>query len=520
MTSLLPIPHEMLGKYRLLGMMNAGGMAELLLALHAGPEGFSKVVALKRVLPHLSTEQSFIEMFLDEARLAARLDHANLVRVYDFGDVQGRYFLAMEYLPGEDASRVVARSRRLGLPVPMEIAAFIVSGAAAGLHFAHELTGEDGQPLGLVHRDATPSNILVTYYGTVKVLDFGVAKTAGQLHHTQTGMVKGKLSYLAPEQVSGQAVDRRTDVFALGLVLWELLAGRRLYQGDNAAAIAHALVYETAPAPSSVRPEVPPELDAIVARAMAKNPDERFQTAAELEDALEEFLLARSIRPTPKQVIAYMETLFSGEVAHAKRAIAQGRDLNTYIPQVMRVLTPSAPATGQVGSTQSYGQPQPAEPAAPAPAAPAVPEPVARSTVARSVVARAPSPPLPPALVLPVEEPLVRRLAFTAVFVALAMGVLAAAGWLATPDRGTPSMGAAPAALTLESEPPGAFVFLGGEPTGLRTPATFHGLPSGTPVSIRLQHEGHEAALDTVTLAAGEQAKRRVALRRSVAEQP
>ncbi len=504
----LPLPQEMLGKYRLLGMMNAGGMAELLIALQAGPEGFSKVVALKRVLPHLSSEQTFIEMFLDEARLAARLDHANLVRVYDFGEVQNRYFLAMEYLPGEDASRVVARARRLGLAVPLEIAAFIVSGAAAGLHFAHELTGEDGQPLGLVHRDATPSNILVTYYGTVKVLDFGVAKTAGQLHHTQTGMVKGKLAYLAPEQVSAQPIDRRSDVFALGLVLWELLTGRKLYQGDNPAAVAHALMYETSPPPSSLRPEVPPELDAIVLKAIAKSPEERFQTAAELEDALEEFLAVRSIRPAPKQLTAFMELLFSSEVAHAKRSIAQGRDLSTYIPQVMKVLVTASPVTGQAGSTLPFGQPPPATPALPEPAAPPAlvePEPVARSAVA----------PVPPA-----TEPLARRLAFTAVFLAMACGVLATAAWLGTPASAPPASGAAAAALTLESEPPGAFVFLGGEPTGLRTPATFHGLPSGTPVTFRLQRAGHEAALDTVTLAAGEQATRRVALRRSILEQP
>jgi serine/threonine-protein kinase len=510
MASLYPHPQEMLGKYRLLGMMNAGGMAELLIALHAGPEGFSKVVALKRVLPHLSNEQSFIEMFLDEARLAARLDHANLVRVYDFGEADNRYFLAMEYLPGEDASRVVARARKLGLPVPVEIAAFIVSGAAAGLHFAHELTGEDGYPLGLVHRDATPSNILVTYYGTVKVLDFGVAKTAGKLHHTQTGMVKGKLSYLAPEQISGDAVDRRADVFALGLVLWELLAGRKLFQGDNPAAVAHTLMSpEPLPPPSTVRPEVPPELDAITLKALAKPVEERYQTAAELEDALEEFLGACSMRPSPKQIVSFMELLFSSEVAHAKRSIAQGRDLGVNIPQVMKLLPanptgsqpgqapPSASQPGRAPSSASYRAPPSARHPATAPL------PAERSVVAQVSPAAEVSPP----------EPLSRRLAFTGAFLALSCVVLAAAGWLASPARGLSSSGAA-ASLTLESEPPGAFVFLGGEPTGLRTPATFHGLPPGVPMSIRLQREGHQPATDTVTLTAGEQAARRLALSR------
>jgi serine/threonine-protein kinase len=258
------------------------------------------------------------------------------------------------------------------------------------------------------------------------------------------------------------------------------------------------------PPPSSVRPEVPPELDAIVLQALAKPLNERFQTAAELEEALEGFLAARSMRPAPKQIAAYLELLFGTQVAQAKRAIAQGRDLATHIPLVMKPL-PGSPNDSLPGLSQQQSAPLGVPPAprsssrtpSPPPLPVALPQAPARSSLAQ---------------VSPPPEPLSRRLALTGVFLALAGVVLATAAGLAAPAKGLAS-GEAPATLTLESEPAGAFVFLGGEPTGVRTPATFRGLPPGTPLSIRLQYED-KAAVDTVTLAAGEQAARRLALSR------
>lgn len=509
MTTQSPPVHDIIGKYRLIGMMNTGGMAELFLALQAGLEGFTKVVALKQVLPHLATSQAFIDMFLDEARLAARLDHANIVRIYDFGEANGRYYLAMEYLPGEDVARVGSQARKTGQRIPVDIAAAIISGAAAGLHFAHELTGEDGSPLGLVHRDATPSNIIMTYYGAVKMVDFGVAKTEANVHQTQAGQVKGKMSYLAPEQVVGESIDRRADVFCLGIVLWELLTGRKLFSRENAVAAVHAVINEEPAPPSQLRPDVPPELDAIVLKALAKKREERFQTAGELEDALDSYFALRSGRPTAKHLASFLEGLFGKERADAKRSIAQGRDLSTNISVVMKLLTPG-PAQGSGGSNPMVSR-----------SGRIVLPPVAASGSFPSVSSggqRLPSisyagpapvvaPPEPP------PTPLGWRVGLAAGFLVLAGGLIAVGARMSRPEEAPAAAAApAPAVLTVESEPPGAFIFLRGEPTGQRTPATLKGLHTGTPVALRLEKEGFEAARETVKLEPGQEVTRRLAL--------
>ncbi len=498
MTQSHPV-HQILGKYRLIGMLSSGGMAELFLALQAGLEGFTKVVAVKQVLPHLATSQAFIDMFLDEARLAARLDHANIVRIYDFGEANGRYYLAMEYLPGEDLSRVVAQARKTGQRVPVDIAAAIVSCAAAGLHFAHELTGEDGKPLGLVHRDATPSNIVITYYGAVKMVDFGVAKTEGNAHHAETGQVKGKMSYLAPEQMTGEAVDRRADVFCLGIVLWEMLTGRKLFSRDNSEAAVHAVLHDAPPSPSAFRPDVPPELDAIVLKALAKRPEDRFQTADELEDALDSYFTLRSGQPTAKHLAAFLEGLFGKERADAKRAIAQGRDLTTNISVVMKLI-PQTPGSGS-GSNPMV------------------------SPSGRIVLPRDGSGSLPQKLpsieyvarAAPVASPTPPgwRVGLAVGFLVLAGGLIAGGAWLSRPTQAAaPAVATvASATLTVDSEPSGAFVFLRGEPTGQRTPATFQGLQPGAALALRLEKEGYESARETVTLEPGVELSRRLTLR-------
>jgi serine/threonine-protein kinase len=511
MTQSNPV-HEVLGKYRLIGMMNAGGMAELFLALQAGLEGFTKVVALKRVLPHLATSQGFIDMFLDEARLAARLDHANIVRIYDFGEANGRYYLAMEYLPGEDLTRVCSQARKTGQRIPVDLAACIISNAAAGLHFAHELTGEDGKPMGLVHRDATPSNIIVTYYGAVKMVDFGVAKTSGKVHQTLSGQVKGKLSYLSPEQVQGEDVDRRTDVFCLGIVLWELLTGRKLFSRADAASAVAAVLHEAPPPPSALRPDVPPELDAIVLKALAKAPAERFQTAGDLEDALDSYFALRSGRPTAKHLAAFLEGLFGKERADAKRGIAQGRDLTTNISVVMKLLSP-APGSGSGSNPMVSGSGRIVLPGA-AGSSPSGSAPGGSSSQrlpSLSSVGEAPAPAAPPP---EVPTPLRWRVGLAVGFLALAGGLLGAGERLSRPDESAPVAQRPPSAsLVVESEPPGAFIFLRGEPTGQRTPATFKGLHTGTPVTVRLEKEGFEPARETVTLEPGVEARRTLALR-------
>ncbi len=278
-----------LGRYQLLQKLASGGMASVYLARAAGAAGFEKVIALKRIHPHLAGEKSFVDMFLDEARIASRIDHANVCSVFDFGEADGTYYIAMEFLAGEPLSQIakhMARStEQLKSPQRPYILARLVADACEGLHAAHELRGRDGELLNVVHRDISPQNLFVTYGGVVKVVDFGIASAGDRLHHTQGSEVKGKFSYMAPEQARGTRgakLDRRADVFALGIVLWELLALKRLFRRDTPAETLLALINDPIPTPSSQRPGLPPDLDAITMKALARNPDDRYPTAREL----------------------------------------------------------------------------------------------------------------------------------------------------------------------------------------------------------------------------------------------
>ncbi|HEY0713743.1 MAG TPA: serine/threonine-protein kinase, partial [Polyangia bacterium] len=318
--------------YRLRGVLGQGGMGRLYVAEQTGIEGFSKIVALKQILPHLADSPQFRQMFLNEARIAARLEHPNIVVTYEFGEVEGVYFMAMEFLIGEDLAAILARSREIG-PVPIQIAAMVAHQALTGLHYAHEIRDNNGQPAGLVHRDVNPSNILITYHGTVKLLDFGVVKnptTAG----TSPGTFKGKYGYCAPEQIRGEPVDRRTDVFCVGIVLWECLTGQRLFKGNNDAAAIDAVRSQTIVPPSSMRPEVPKELDEITMRALSRDRNKRFGSAHEMAEAIDRFLATKPQRPTSKTVSQWLEGVFGVERARLKRALVQGSDIEGTLAQL------------------------------------------------------------------------------------------------------------------------------------------------------------------------------------------
>src|SRR5262249_11399360 len=220
-------------RYRVIERLASGGMAEVFLAESAGIEGFKKQVAIKRVLPHLSEKKRFIAMFLDEARLSAHLSHSNVAQVFDIGVGDNAYFIVMEYVDGADLKAVIEYMRKAGRAIPVESAVFIASKICEGLTYAHELAGADGRPLRVVHRDMSPPNVLITKYGEVKIVDFGLAKATSQLEKSEAGIIKGKFSYLAPEAALGQEVDHRADIFAVGIILWEMLAGRRLFLGES-----------------------------------------------------------------------------------------------------------------------------------------------------------------------------------------------------------------------------------------------------------------------------------------------
>jgi serine/threonine-protein kinase len=266
-------------------------MADVYLAVARGPMGFNKLTVIKRLRADLASDPSFLNMLLDEARLAARLSHPNVVHTYEVGEERGTYFIAMEYLEGQPLNRVVNASAREKLDLPHALSARIVADALAGLHYAHELRDYDGTPLRIVHRDISPHNIFVTYDGVVKLMDFGIAKAASSSASTEVGVLKGKVAYMSPEQAMAAELDRRADVFSMGIVLWELLAGQRLFPPGPAAATLHKLLSQPLPRLADAAPTVDPKLVATVNKALEKDPEKRFQTAQELRNALESFIV-------------------------------------------------------------------------------------------------------------------------------------------------------------------------------------------------------------------------------------
>ncbi|HEY1100281.1 MAG TPA: protein kinase [Myxococcota bacterium] len=281
---------ERFGEYELIRHIATGGMAEIFIARHR-TGGLDRVLVIKRMLPELAVRPDFVQMFLDEARLTSSLQHLHVVRVFDLGQAEGSYFIAMELVDGPHLGALFAQSLRARRPLPIELCAWIVARAADGLHYAHDVNDPaSGQALELVHRDISPQNILVGKNGEVKVTDFGVAKASTQQTKTRTGIVKGKVSYMSPEQCLGEQVDRRTDVFALGIVLYELLTRRRLFRDKSDLLIMQRITGEDVAAASTVNPAVNAELDAIVKRALSRRLDERYGTAAELAVALDAWL--------------------------------------------------------------------------------------------------------------------------------------------------------------------------------------------------------------------------------------
>ncbi len=277
---------EFLGRYQVVGEIGTGGMAEILLARLTGPSGFERPVVLKRILPHLARRESFVTMFLDEARIVAQIRHNNVVQVQELVHEGNELYMVMEYLEGESVAGLTKRLARQGERLDHALGAYVISEACAGLHAAHELVDGSGAPQNVVHRDISPQNLFVTYGGQVKVLDFGIAKAADRLAHTQTGLLKGKLAYMSPEQCGHGAVDRRSDVFSLGVVLFELTTGRLLFQRRNEVETLHAITSEPIIPPSRVLPDYPRALEAVCLRALARAADERYATADEMRREL------------------------------------------------------------------------------------------------------------------------------------------------------------------------------------------------------------------------------------------
>ncbi len=294
---------DQVGRYRLIRKLATGGMAEVFLARASWPMGFQKTLVLKRILPHMAGDPRFVEMFLSEARLAAQLSHPHIVQSFEFGEDQGQYFLVMEYIDGPSLHVLIHRAHQKGCALLPAVCARLVASACEALAFAHDFADpETGQPLGLVHRDISPDNILLTRQGNVKVVDFGIAKAAGQHHRTQTGIIKGKLAYMAPEQVRAQPLDRRVDVYALGAVLYQLLTGSKPFDATDEAALMRAILFDPPVPAVRRRPDLPNALQEILAVALAKDPEQRYPDCTRFQTALEEFILSQGKPVSAHQV--------------------------------------------------------------------------------------------------------------------------------------------------------------------------------------------------------------------------
>ena len=309
------------GRYILTQKIAIGGMAEIFRAKSLGAEGFEKVVVIKRILPHFSEDEGFVTMFKDEARVAAHLSHANVVQIFDFDEADGLFYIAMEYVEGEDLKRVLDQGAKKGQPLSIAQAVHIIIEAALGLHYAHTRL-VDGEPLHVVHRDVSPHNIMISFSGEVKIMDFGIAKAASRSTKTRVGTVKGKCAYMSPEQARGKPLDGRSDLFALGVCLWEMLTGKRLFVGESDFETLNNVLKAEVPAPSNLNPDVPKELDAIVLKALARDRDNRQADCAAFAAELRRWYYANVAEPDGASLKSYMETLFADEIARLRTDVA------------------------------------------------------------------------------------------------------------------------------------------------------------------------------------------------------
>ncbi|HEY1587835.1 MAG TPA: protein kinase, partial [Polyangia bacterium] len=319
-----PIPF---GKYVLLERISVGGMAEVFKAKSFGVEGFEKILAIKRILPSMAEDADFIEMFIDEAKICGQLNHANICQIFELGRVEDSHFIAMEYVWGKDVLQMQNRFRKLRQTMKPEMAAFIAAKLCEGLDYAHKKKDAAARPLGIIHRDISPQNILISYDGELKIIDFGIAKAASRSSKTQAGVLKGKFGYMSPEQVRGLPLDRRSDVFAIGTILYELLTSDRLFMGESDFETLEKVRNVDVPPVTSINKSVPPELERIINKALARNVDERFQWANEMQEALHAFLLTREPVFTAKHLSTWMREQFALEMKREQQILDEQRKI-------------------------------------------------------------------------------------------------------------------------------------------------------------------------------------------------
>jgi eukaryotic-like serine/threonine-protein kinase len=485
-----------MGKYTPLARLGNGGMADVFLAVARGPMGFNKLTVVKRL--RNSEENTHVQMFLDEARLAARLNHPNIVHTYEVGEVGGRFFIAMEYLEGQSLHQVIARLNERQSGLDEATIALIASHALKGLHHAHELCDFDGSPIGVVHRDVSPHNLFITYTGEIKLLDFGIAKATVNSTHTDTGVLKGKVRYMAPEQVTGKPVDRRLDIFAFGVVLWEMLARRPLFQGD-AVTILTRIATEPIPSVRSIRPEVSADLDAIVLRALRHEPGERYQSADAMRADIDQYLRTHDGGALERDLGRMMNEFFAetreGVRTRIKAFLANVQNIASEEAQSMPGLTHS----GELPALLNDSNPNAAPP-------------VSGMNVAGSHYAHlTASGRLQSTLI----ESGQRRAAWPIMAVGAVLIAALVAGILALRHPAPAAVAMPPmmpttARMHLETTPPGALIEWNGRPLD-RTPADLTLEPG--PQTLVVSRDGYETEMFSVDVKAGDTVTRTLELR-------
>jgi eukaryotic-like serine/threonine-protein kinase len=456
------------GHYELLQPLATGGMGQLYLARNRA-EGFQKLVVVKMLLAHLSRDQGFMAMFLDEARIAAQLNHPHICQIFELGEHGGTHYLAMEYVPGVDLRSLQQHLSERSLRLPPVLACRVISDAASALHYAHELTDDSGRPLGLIHRDVSPSNVLVSFEGAVKLIDFGIAKATGRATDTASGQLKGKFAYMSPEQAEGDPLDPRSDVYALGLVLHELLTGHRVLQRDSDLGTLKAAREATIAPPSTLNSACPADLDPVVMRALARRPEDRYATASQFALALEDWILRSQQPASPAHLAAFLRTAYPD---YKERSRVRGESTPVSGLDGTLVRTPTGESPKPSGFTRTFLTPE-------------------RSSVHPPVTpAQGATPPPAPQLSF-------SRLLKLAVFPMFGL-VLAAILFFfrpTPPHTATPAIPASPSAPTLHtlritSEPSGVEVLVGGVSSG-KTPLELS-FEHGKQVELTLQGAGLE----------------------------
>ncbi len=473
------------GKYTLIRKLASGGMAELFLAIQKSVAGFEKLLVIKRILPSMNQDRAFIEMLLHEARIAATLSHPNIVQIFDVGQHDGQYFIAMEHVHGEDLRNIVRQMKKKGvLEFPLEHALAIVLGMCAGLSYAHEKHELDGSALNIVHRDISPQNVVVTFTGDVKIVDFGIAKSDSRVGEaTKSGKLKGKVPYMSPEQARGEVIDARSDVFSTGVMLFELTTGKRLFKGASEYETLRLICERDYPRPTDVRSDYPIDLEPIVMKALAKDANDRYQSAREMQADIEAFVRRHQIAVSHIALNQFMQSLFEDKLAMQKEALLQGKQLADIIEMQHAM---SAPDVGDVDASGRHATSTQSMPAA------------AHTVTNVNANGKSRS-----GLVIGLLLAVIGLGALgggVSYLMVKKKGLDEARSNAASGDHAADRV--AKGSLTVESTPPGASIWINGDLRSEVTPATIAQLPTGVPLDVKLTMDGFEHGREQVTLKA------------------